>query len=457
MGTPKQPTTFPDENEISLEKQLGEVTNQKTRYESELVSSGIRELDEMMGGGFRPGMCNLIQEDLGAGGLVVIEKIIEIQLSLDNKVLVILTDPTAEFFVNRLKELNTSGGDLVILDFVKKSRNNIEILFDKHELSLQIQEAQQELMDRVKEANDEDVYGFVVYLTLNPFLMNLDEKTVTRMLFESVLLTSKLNMINITLVQKNIINTEYHARMLSMFHAVIDLSSEYRGIQKMNYIRILKYIGRYFDPKIEPYMIEFDTERNKYNFLIRSAFLTSFDTFRSLLEWQGGTIYLSKVPYVVTPVAYISLLMEIPLLMDKERGRKELIEKGMTIGRILTINTDSLYHLSGVDLLKATIRGAALQGYGYIRVVDLQMDENFLSVRHLVHPAFILEPYLAFLEGFYRGVIRRTLKREIRSITFTKQDFDDVNQTQSTEPIYNIKIRLDPTETKENVDLSDDF
>ncbi len=50
-------------DEHSLEKQLGEVTLRKSMYERELVSSGIRELDEMMGGGFRPGTSTLIQED----------------------------------------------------------------------------------------------------------------------------------------------------------------------------------------------------------------------------------------------------------------------------------------------------------------------------------------------------------------------------------------------------------
>ena len=85
-------------DEFSMERQLGQTTLQKALYERELVSSGIRELDEMLGGGFRPGTCSLIQEDLGANGLVLIEKIVEIQLSLDNYVLVILTDPTAEFF-----------------------------------------------------------------------------------------------------------------------------------------------------------------------------------------------------------------------------------------------------------------------------------------------------------------------------------------------------------------------
>jgi archaellum biogenesis ATPase FlaH len=242
--------TKKNDSDKYLEKQLGKVTIQKSKYERELVSTGIRELDEMLGGGFRPGTCTLIQEDLGAGGLMVIEKIIEIQLSLGNKILAIVTDPTAEFFIDRLKELPEQEHNLLFHDFVKESRLNIELLFDKHELSLQVQDAQQQLIQKVKESDDDDIYGFAIYLTLNPFLMNLDERTVNRMLFENVLNTTKNNIITLTLMQKDVISAEYHARIVSMFHAVIDLSSEYKGIQKMNYIRILKYAGRYFDPKI---------------------------------------------------------------------------------------------------------------------------------------------------------------------------------------------------------------
>jgi archaellum biogenesis ATPase FlaH len=446
-----------EEDDHSMERQLGQVTLQKALYERELVSSGIRELDEMLGGGFRPGTCNLVQEDLGANGLVVLEKMIEIQLSLDNYVLIILTDPTAEFFARRLEELNKDQENLIVLDFVKKSRTNIEVLFDKHELSLQIQEARQKLLENLQASDDEDVNAFVVYMTLNPFVMNLDERTIQRMLFETVLTNAKDNTISLFLFQKDIINHDYHARIASMFHSVIDLSSEYQGIQKMNYIRILKYVGRYFDPKIEPYVVEFDKERNKFNFMIKSAFLTTFDTYRALMEWQAGTIYLSKVPYILTPVAYMSMLLEIPLGMDQEKGKHELIEKGMAIGRVLTINTESLYHLSNLDLLKATVRSAALQGYGYIRVVEFQMDENLIILRQTIHPAFSIQSYLAFLEGFYRGLIRRALRREVRSIQFEKVELemDAHNQFHRTEPSYAIKIRMEqgkPMEIEENND-----
>ncbi len=429
-------------NEHSLEKQLGEVTLRKSMYERELVSSGIRELDEMMGGGFRPGTSTLIQEDLGAGGLIVLEKIINIQMSLDNKILIIYTDPTADFFVERIKKMVFAEDNLVILDFVKQSKRDVDILFDKHEISLEIAEAQEKLMDLMEEEEDEEVSAFVIYLTLNPLVMNLDEKTVTRFLFENMLANMRNKTITLSLLQRDIITIDYHARISALFHAIIDLKSEYHGIQKRNYIRIRKYIGRYFDPKVEPYSIKFDVKRNKFNFLIKSAFLTSFDTYRDLLEWQAGTIYLSKVPYLLTPVAYLNMLLRIPLNIDKKRGKEELIEKGMAIGRILTVNTESLYHLTELDLLKATLRAAALQGYGYMRVIEYHNDENLLVVRQTIHPDFSMEPYKFFLEGFYRGVINRSLRRKLRSITFRKAKKDEQIEEKKREPVFVISIRL---------------
>jgi archaellum biogenesis ATPase FlaH len=432
-----------DNEDHSIEKQLGQVTMQKALYERELISSGIRELDEMMGGGFRPGTSTLLQEDLGSGGFVILEKIIEIQLSLENKVLIIYSDPTAEFFVNRIREMMYEEKDLLILDFVQKSHKNIEILFDKHEMNLEIQEAQYEIERRLAESDDEDTSAFVIYLTLNPFIMNLDEKTVSRMLFERMLKNTKQKTISLMLFQKNIIKEDYHARIAAMFHAIIDLSSEYHGIQKRNFIKILKYVGRYFDPKIEPYSIEFDVERNKFNFLIKSAFLTSFDTYRELLEWQSGTIYLSKVPYLLTPVAYLNMLLDIPLNLNEELGTAELVQKGMRIGRILTINTESLYHLKEIDLLKATMRSAALQGYGYCRVTEYHIDENLLELRQTIHPDFSLKPYIIFLEGFYRGIVKRTLFQQVKTINFKKIEIDEENNLFSSELRYTIVMRLE--------------
>ena len=429
--------------EHSLEKQLGEVTLQKALYERELISSGIRELDEMMGGGFRPGTCTLIQEDMGAGGLVILEKIIEIQLSLDNVVMVVYTDPTAEFFINRIKEMPYEEENLILVDFIKKSQKNREILFDKHELSLEIQQAQIEMKSRLDAIDDEDVTGFIIYMTLNPFLMNLDERTVNRMLFELTINNSKYNTISLMLFQKNIVRKEYHARIATLFHAIIDLSSDYQGIQKVNHIKIQKHIGRYYDSKVEPYFIGFDMHSNRFQFLIKSAFLTSFDSFRDLLEWQAGTIYLSKVPYVITPVTYMNMLLDIPLNLDPEKGREELIEKAMGIGRILTINTESLYHLVSIDLLKATLRAAALQGYGYIRVNEYDQDENLLVLRQTFHSAFSRKGYMIFLEGFYRGIVKRSLRRTVRSIKFKKITANDEPNESRTEPRFMIKIRLE--------------
>ena len=89
--------------------------------------------------------------------------------------------------------------------------------------------------------------------------------------------------------------------------------------------------------------------------------------------------------------------------IDEERGKNELIEKGMAIGRILTINTESLYHLNGLDLLKATIRSAALQGYGYIRVLEFQADENLI-----VHPADISSRiFISTVFYLFRGLLPR--------------------------------------------------
>src|SRR4030042_1603149 len=103
---------------MSLDKELAEDTILKREREKNFVSSGIRELDEMIGGGFRRGSLTLIQESLGAGGVVLLKNIIEVQLALANHVLVIYTDPTLQYYISKLEEMHDPN--LSILNLLPK-------------------------------------------------------------------------------------------------------------------------------------------------------------------------------------------------------------------------------------------------------------------------------------------------------------------------------------------------
>ena len=428
-----------------IEKSLGKIELQKQYLEKGLVKSGVGELDEMIGGGFQRGTCTLIQEDLGSGAGTIMLKIAENQLQVFNKVLIILSDPTLTFLVERLQE-RFSTDDLFILDFVNLRTDNFEILSDVREISIKINEYTDLMLEAAKEEEDEDLDLFVMHLSLTPFLINLIPRDVTEMLYENLNRAKKFNLVNIVAMQKQVVSNEFHAKITSMFHGVIDLVSDYKGIHKINYIRILKFLNRYYDLKMEPYVIKFDRDTKTYHFLIKSAFLTTFDTYIDLLSWQSGQIFLSQEPYMLIPIDSFGHILDIPMSINEKVGKSELNEKGKYVGRKMTAFTEQMYLLKGTDLLKATVRGASLQGFGYIRNTEISLSENLLTFHHRIHPTFNIEPFLAFMEGFFAGMIKQCFDKEIRSIKFAKdegsQDEYDPLITQSGLN-YLVTIRLE--------------
>jgi archaellum biogenesis ATPase FlaH len=439
----------------SLEKGLADTTLIKNKYARNFVSCGIRELDEMLGGGFMPGTLTLFQQDLGSGCEIIFSKILEPQLSLSNVVLVVLSDPTANFLAEELERLKCEN--LIILNLVQQSKTNINVVNDKHEISLKIREARRqalELLDqkRLKE-KDPNLHLFTIFVSFNPFVLNLSPENVIRILYDNLLECTEHRTIDLILLNKNILSNEMNARIQSLCHSVVDLRSFFEGVQKKNEIRILKMIGRFFDEKIEPYIILYDDRLQTFSFIIKSAFLTSFETFRNLLSWNYGSIALAKEPYIMAPVSYINNLLEMPMNMDRRKGKEEVVEKAQGIGRRMTVMVEKLYFVTDIDLFKATLQTASLLGWGDAILISFEPEENQIILSHKIHSEFNQNVYIAFLEGYYRGVVKRALSRGIRYIKVTheeeKRDSEDTGMIKT----YQIKIRLvRPDEATEEID-----
>ncbi|MBD3353566.1 MAG: hypothetical protein GF364_18930 [Candidatus Lokiarchaeota archaeon] len=427
-----------------LEKALADATLRRKKITRSFTSSGIRELDEMLGGGFLPGTQNLIQQDLGSGGEIILSRIIELELSLSNIVLLILTDPTAAFLEGLINKLDTEN--LLVLNLVAESRKNSDVIFDKHEISLKIRhirkKATELLIKKREEFGDDDIQLFTFLVSLNPFVLNLSDDKVTMILYDNLLQCIDQNSIDIILLNKAILSAEMNARIQSLCHGVIDLRSYFEGVQKKNEIRILKMIGRYYDVKIEPYVIAFDETRNKYDFIIKSAFLTSFETFRNLLTWNKGSIALSKVPYVMAPVSYLNALLEMPYNVNPKKGKDEIIEKARGIGRRLAIMVEKLYFVENIALFKSTLQTASLLGWGNAKIEIIELEEHLLELTHIVHKKFNQEVYEIFLDGYYRGMIKRTLNRGIRYIKIFIDDEQNNESSNGNTMTYRIRIRL---------------
>lgn len=427
-----------------LEKALADSTILRRQITRNFTSSGIRELDEMLGGGFLPSTLTLLQQDLGSGGEIILSKIIKLQLSLSNLVLVILADPTATFVKDTLASIDDER--LIVLDLVEQSKKDINVVFDKHEISLKIREirsyATKKLAKIREDEDDPEIQLFSMLISANPFILNLSPEKVTRILYDTLIQCLEQKTIDIVLLNKNILSGEMNARIQSLCHSVIDLRSYFEGVQKKNDIRILKMIGRYYDVKIEPYVISFDEKTRKYDFVIKSAFLTSFETFRNLLTWNNGSISLSKVPYILAPATYFNSLLEMPMNIDPKRGKEEIREKARGIGRRLAIMVEMLYFVEDMALFKATLQTASLLGWGDAEIDVLEIEENLMQIVHKINEEFNENVYTLFLDGFYRGIIKRTLNRGIRYVKISNVKEKDKKNNGDNTVSYKIRIRL---------------
>ncbi|OLS14673.1 MAG: hypothetical protein RBG13Loki_1715 [Promethearchaeota archaeon CR_4] len=425
---------------MSLDKELADDTLLKRERQKNFVSSGIRELDEMIGGGFRLGSLTLIQESVGAGGVVLLKNIIEVQLALANRVLVIYTDPTLQYYISKLEAMHDPN--LSILNLLPKGA--VDTSFNRHDINLRIKAIRSKLFPS-------PVPVFVVMLTLNPFFLNFEEEQVIRIVYENLVLTLQYKTIDLVLLQKGLVSEGIVAKLQSLSHGVIDLTSQFEGTNKQNTIRILKMVETVPDANVVPYEIFFDKYTQKERFIINTAFLTSFETFRSLIKWRDGETKLSQYPYLIAPVHYFNSFLEIALNLNPVKGRIELLEKAQGIGRKLAKSVERTYFLSGSELLRACIRTISLQGWGAGQLKACELEENLIIIGQRFPNQFNEEPYQIFMEGFYRGVIKTILGRNVRSAQFERKEEGKNGR------VYEIQFRLELIREEEDAHFAEDL
>ena len=122
---------------------------------------------------------------------------------------------------------------------------------------------------------------------------------------------------------------------------------------------------------------------------------------------------------------------------------REINEKSMAIGRKITNATKGLYYLFDLDLLKATLRQMALFGFGNFEIDVYEKEENLLSVTVSFHREIHERAYKLFISGLMEGIIRRSLKRSIRSVQVIKLEKDIIDK-EPNKYKFRIVIRLSP-------------
>ena len=105
---------------------------------------------------------------------------------------------------------------------------------------------------------------------------------------------------------------------------------------------------------------------------------------------------------------------------------------------------ERLYYVTGIDLFKSTLQTASMMGWGHAVMTGYEPEENLIKIEHKINRNFNRQLYLIFLEGVYRGIIKRVFNKGIRYIRFTRIDQSTETGSESKGEIYvyEIKIRL---------------
>ncbi len=399
-----------------IQKKLADSTLKKREIleKKKFNSSGIRELDEMLGGGFQSDSLTLIQQDIGSGGEVILKQIIENQLSVANVVLVILTDAVSRSLIYSIPSV-TNNSNFIILDLVEKGVKNVNLYTNKHEISLQIRSARERALEYVNkrrsEENDSSIQCFTFIISINPFILNLSPLNVIQLIQDNLNLCCDSHTCDLILMNKDIVSNEMLSQIQTLCHNVVDLTSTFEGISKQQYIRILKMVGHYMhDNRIEPYKIHFDEKTENFSIIIKSAFLNTFEAFRNLMDWDKGTLEFSRIPFLLLPTrSWMRFLTKIedPTVLE---------DVAYKIGSDLSGFVQNLYMIERWETVKTTLRIWSLLGWGESIQVKRDLSHKLVEYNHTFHSKIQENVFKSILKGLYSGIISQSLKLTVSQI-----------------------------------------
>ncbi|MBN2157145.1 MAG: hypothetical protein JW776_13960 [Candidatus Lokiarchaeota archaeon] len=404
-----------------VQEKLADSTLQKRKIleKKRFFSSGIRELDEMLGGGFQSNSLTLFQQDIGSGGEIILKEIIENQISVSNVVLVILSDMISRNLILSIQEVYPNP-NLIILDLVSKGVQNVNLFTDRHELSLQIRNAKEKAMDYLNQRrideNDPSIQLYNILISVNPFILNLSVSNVIQLIEGNLTSCCDTGSCDLMLMNKDIVPSEMLAKIQSLCHVVVDLSSKFEGIYQQQYIRVLKMVGQYpHDNRVEPYKIQFDEQTEQYSVIIKSAFLNTFEAFRNLMEWENGTLEFSHIPFLLLPTqSWIHFLKKI-------KDATIIQQTAFTIGSDLSAFIQKLYMINRWEVVKTTLRIWSLLGWGQSKLIKKDISQKIIEYTHAFHEELDEEIYRPILKGLYSGIMSQSLKFDVKHIEMKKQ------------------------------------
>ena len=390
-----------------------------------LASTGIAELDKLLGGGVPRGSTVLIlcegqnaQEASALLGIICLNI-----LERGENVILLTTDPPNETFpqlyapeiaASALRENRLFYIDLFSSSMgVQTSENsNIVVVEKPHDLNHVFYHVSMFRDDKLKGIPAPGLKVSWIYNQLSTTIFTVgDPDKVLRFIwnFRSKIKTLRdvaYTVMNVEMHPKQVVETAKH-----IFDTVIELRTTEKDGTSIKHLRVLKNAGLPCVTDLVTYSVDIQSRK----FLLSSEIVTSFEEFRKMLTMDIPGIL--KLPLYDAYARFLVMPANQILNIIKKAGEDNLLEKvkdfldyaGYENGRALAQIFKEKYKLQGDKIAEGCLATGTIVGWGNISlmaegdklkvIVRIKNSPFLSSLRKLKQPICFIQ------RGFIRGVL----------------------------------------------------
>ncbi|MBS7250801.1 MAG: hypothetical protein KIH08_09485 [Candidatus Freyarchaeota archaeon] len=390
-----------------------------------LASTGIAELDKLLGGGVPRGSTVLIlcegqnaQEASALLGIICLNI-----LERGENVILLTTDPPNETFpqlyapeiaASALRENRLFYIDLFSSSMgVQTSENsNIVVVEKPHDLNHVFYHVSMFRDDKLKGIPAPGMKVSWIYNQLSTTIFTVsDPDKVLRFIwnFRSKIKTLRdvaYTVMNVEMHPKQVVETAKH-----IFDTVIELRTTEKDGTSIKHLRVLKNAGLPCVTDLVTYSVDIQSRK----FLLSSEIVTSFEEFRKMLTMDIPGIL--KLPLYDAYARFLVMPANQILNIIKKAGEDNLLEKvkdfldyaGYENGRALAQIFKEKYKLQGDKIAESCLATGTIVGWGNISlkadgdklkvIVRIKNSPFISSLRKLKQPICFIQ------RGFIRGVL----------------------------------------------------
>lgn len=224
------------------------------------ISTGIRELDQMLDGGVTRGDVVLFLYDIGSGHNFILSEIIRKHFDRGGSVILVLTSTSSPQFLKLIEDI-TNSERFALIDCVSpKNVYNTEYYIPNcsraFDIFLNMKKARESQVQRTAEG---DLPPLVCFYSLSSLFITFEPNEVVQFFNKNVKEAMRCKTIEYYLLSHGITETSVEKRIQALANTVIVTRTEFKEHRRRNYIQVLKHSSGVPYPEEKQYSI---TRRN---------------------------------------------------------------------------------------------------------------------------------------------------------------------------------------------------